>query len=161
MKQLLFSLALFILLTGCQDKQHDEQVQKEHDAKIAAQAKAEVLAEIAAKEKAQQAQQQNSKLNTIGIEVNNGTITIDTNKTKDFLQQLSQKMEQQMQKISNDLEKGIVDAKEEGIQIDEQHIEIDLNKTRNIFENWSKKIQVFVNEFDAISNEKNKNINKE
>jgi len=160
MKHLLLSLIILLSLSACQDKKNDAKAQATHDAKIAAQAKAEILAEIKAKRKTEEMQQKNAKLNNIGIAVNQGTITIDTNKTKDFLQQLSQKMERQMQKISNDLQKGIIDAKEEGIQINDEHISIDLNKTRNLLEDWSKKIQVFVNEFERVSNTRETQTNK-
>jgi Tfp pilus assembly protein PilV len=160
MKHLLFSLIILLSLSACQDKKNDAKAQATHDAKIAAQAKAEILAEIKAKKKTEKAQQKNTKLNNVGIAVNQGTIIIDTNKTKDFLQQIIQKMERQMQKISNDLQKGIIDAKEEGIQINDEHISIDLNKTRNLLEDWSKKIQVFVNKFDEVSNTVETNTSK-
>jgi len=160
MKHLLLSLIVLLSLTACQDKKNDAKAQATHDAKIAAQAKEELRAEMKAKKKAEEAKQKNAKLNNMGIAVNGGTIIIDTNKTKDFLQQLSQKMERQMQKISNDLQKGIIDAKEEGIQINDEHISIDLNKTRNLLEDWSKKIQVFVNEFDEVSNTLETNTSK-
>lgn len=166
MKHLLLSLTLILSLTACQDKKNDAKAQAAHDAKIAAQAKAELLAEIEAKKKASLAlkqkseQEKNDKLDKIGIAVEQGTITIDTNKTKDFLQQLSQRMEMQMQKISNDLQKGIIDAKEEGIQINDEHINIDLNKTRNLLDDWSKKIQIFVNQFNTVSNTIESNTSK-
>jgi len=157
MKHLLLSLIVLLSFTACQDKKNDAKAQAIHDAKIAAQAKAEILAEIKAKQKSEEAKKKNAKLNNMGIAVNHGTITIDTNKTKDFLQQLKQKMQRQMQKISNDLQKGIIDAKEEGIQVNNGHINIDLNKTRNLLEDWSKKIQVFANEFDEVSKKMKKN----
>lgn len=56
-----------------------------------------------------------------------------------------------MQKISNDLEKGIIEAKESGVEINEQHIHIDLNKTQDLLETWGKKLQVFMQEFDDIA----------
>ena len=161
MKHLLLSLTLLFSLTACQDKKNDAKAQATHDAQIAAQAKAEVLAEIEVKKKSEEAEHKNKKLDQIGIVIDKGTITIDTNKTKDFLQQLSQNMEIQMQKISNDLQKGIIETEEAGININNEHINIDLNKTRNLLEDWSKKIQVFVNEFNKISNSTETNISKE
>ena len=57
-----------------------------------------------------------------------------------------------MKKISEDLEKGILDTKEAGVEINEKHIHIDFNKTQNMLEDWGKKIQVYVQEFDEITN---------
>ena len=87
----------------------------------------------------------------MGINVDNGLITIDTNKTKDFFKQFSQTMEVKMKKISDDLQQGIVETKEAGIDINNEHIHIDLNKTRNLLEVWGKKIQIFAQEFDNLA----------
>lgn len=151
MKHLLITLILLLTFTGCQDKEHDAKKQAAHDAKIAAQARAEVRAEFEAKQAAQKEAQKNTKLNQMGIGMHNGTITIDTNKTKSFFDTLNQKMEVQMKKISDDLQRGIIDAKEEGIQVNDEKITIDLNKTKNLLEVWSKKIQSFAKEFDEVT----------
>ena len=88
------------------------------------------------------------------------TKDVDTNKTKAFFNDLSKKLDVQMKKISDDLEKGIIDTKEAGVEINEKHIHIDLNKTQNMLEDWGKKIRVFVQEFDEISeNIENNNTN--
>jgi len=154
MKHLLISLIILLTFTGCQDKENDAKKQAAHDAQIATQARAEVRAEYEAKQASQKAQieaEKNTKLNQMGVEMHNGTITIDTNKTKDFFNALNKKMEVQMKKISDDLQKGIIDAKEEGIQINDERITIDLNKTKNLLEVWGKKIQSFAQEFDEVS----------
>ena len=154
MKNLIIVLILLLTFNGCQDKETDAKRQAEHDAKIAAQAKAELLAELQEKEAKQKAQleaQKDTKLHQMGINMNAGTIIIDTNKTKDFFNSLNKKMETQMKKISDDLQKGILDAAEEGIQINDDQINIDLNKTRNFLEIWGKKIQTFAKEFDNVA----------
>ncbi len=145
MRYLLISLILLLSFTGCEDKEQ----QAKHDAKIAQQARAELLAELEAKKDLQD--KNTSKLNNMGINVDDGTITIDTNKTKDFFRDLNKKMGEQMKKLSDDLEKGVVERKEAGIEINEQHIHIDLNKTQDLLIDWGKKIQVFVQEFDEIA----------
>ncbi|RLA70161.1 MAG: hypothetical protein DRG09_03910 [Epsilonproteobacteria bacterium] len=181
MRYLLVTLTLLLSLTGCQDKkQLDEEAQAKHDAKIAQQARAEVLAELQAgkieieklqkeviqakiplednlqqtpiKEEKHSLEHKNAQLNQMGIHMENDSITIDTNKTKEFFNDLSKKLDVQMKKISADLEKGIIDTKEAGVEINEKHIHIDLNKTQNMLEDWGKKIQVFVQEFDEITN---------
>jgi len=154
MKHLLLTLLLLLTFTGCQDKESDAKRQAAHDAKIAAQAKAELLAEIQAKETQQKAEledQKDTQLHQMGINMNHGTITIDTNKTKDFFNAFNKNMEIEMKKISNDLQKGIIDAAEEGIQVNDEQITIDLNKTRGFLEVWGKKIQTFAKEFDNVA----------
>jgi len=154
MKHLLITLIVLLSFTGCQDKENDAKKQAAHDAKIAAKAKAEVLAELEAKQAVQKANietQRNTKLNQIGVAMRNGTITIDTNKTKNFFNTLNKKMELQMKKISDDLQKGIIDAKEEGIQVNNERISIDLNKTKTLLETWGKKIKNFAKEFDEVA----------
>ena len=171
MRYILMSLILLLSLAGCQEKeQESSKAQTKHDTKSAEETRAEVLAEFEAEKKAQlaqvkateakikalkvtqnteiQAQAQKDKLSQMGVNMDNDVITIDTNKTKTFLQDLSKKMEKQMQKISHDLDKGVIEAKEAGVDINNGHINIDLNKTQDLFESWSKKIQVFANEFD-------------
>ena len=151
MRHLLITLIILLSFTGCEDKAKD---QAAHDNKIAQQAKAELRAEIEA-EKAQakkESQEENeTKLTKLGVNMNNGIITIDTNKTKDFFKDLNQKMAVQIQKISDDMEKGIIEAKEAGVEINEQHIHIDLNKTQNLLQDWGKKMQIFVQEIDEMA----------
>jgi len=163
MKHLLFTLILLLSFTGCQDKENEAKKQAAHDAKIIAQAKAEVHAEVKAAQAAKQARieaQKNTNLNQMGIGMNNGTLTIDTNKTKSFFNTLNQKMGVQMKKISDDLQKGIIDAKDEGIEVNDEHITIDLNKTKTLLEIWGKKIQVFVKEFDNVAKSLDMNTSK-
>ena len=170
MRHLLLTLILLLSFTGCEDKkQLDEEAQAKHDAKIAQQTRAEVLAELQAgklqvenvqkkviqeqalPEEKHSLEHKNAQLNQMGIHMEKDSITIDTNKTKEFFNDLSKKLDVQMKKISDDLEKGIIETKDAGIEMNEQHIHIDLNKTQNMLEDWGKKIQVFVQEFEDIS----------
>jgi hypothetical protein len=148
MRHLLITLILLLSFTGCQDKEKEAKVQAQHDAQIAKKVRAEVLAEV---EKEKQEATKNEKFNKVGININNGTITIDTNKTKDFFKQFSNTMEVKMKKISDDLQQGIIETKEAGIDINNEHIHIDLNKTKNLLEVWGKKIQIFAQEFDNLA----------
>lgn len=151
MKHLLLILILLLTLTGCQNKKNDAKAQTEHDAQVAAQAKAEVRAEYEAKQATQKAKieaQKHTKLNQMGVDIHDGTIVIDTNKTKSFFDTLNQKMETQMKK---NLQKGIIGAKEEGVEVNNERITIDLNKTKNLLEIWGKKIQSFAKEFDEFA----------
>lgn len=182
MKYLFISILLIFSLNGCQEKaQQDKDVQAKHDATIAAQTRAEVLAEFQAEKRmekkksptesakssnnqaatqkivAEKEVKKHQSLEPMGINMKEDSITIDTNKTKKFLNNLSSTMEIQMKKISDDLKKGIVDTHQAGIEINEKHIHIDLNKTQNMLNEWKKKIEVFVQEFDTI--EKNLELN--
>lgn len=175
MRHLLVTLTLLLSLSGCQEKdQLDQEAQAKHDAKIAAQAGAELLTELEAAKKAQgktveskillqeketetKPEDNKTKLDQMGVTMDDGTIIIDTNKTKDFFNELSKKMDVQMKKIGHDLEKGIIETKEAGIEIKDNHINIDLNKTQDLLEDWGKKIQVFAKEFDDIAKSLDKN----
>lgn len=145
MRYLFISLLMLFFFTGCEDKE----AQAKHDAQIAQQAREELLAELEAKEA--QNEKESEKLNKMGFHVDNGTITIDTNKTKSFFNELGKKMDMHMKKMSADMEKGIIENKKAGIEINERHIHIDLNKTRDLILDWGKQIQVFVQEFDKMS----------
>lgn len=98
-------------------------------------------------------QSQNKKLSPVGIEIKENKITIDTNKTKDFFQQLGKNLEAKMTQLTQKLEKGIVDEKEAGIHIDDSHINIDLNKTKDFLETWGKQLQGVVKQFGSMTKE--------
>ena len=159
MRHLLLSLLLLLTLSGCQDKEQQQKVQAEHDAQIVQQARTELLDEL---EKGKQAQQaKNNRFSHIGVKMDQGTITIDTNKTKDFLKDLGRRMSVQMKQVSDDLQKGIIDAQEAGVQVNNGNINIDLNKTQTLLDEWSKKIEGYVKEFDEIAKEIEDNRTKE
>ncbi len=148
MHHLLLTLILLFTFTGCQDKEQQQKEQAQHDAKIAQQARTELLAEL---EKEKQVQEEkNNQFSHIGVKMDQGTITIDTNKTKDFLKDLGNRMNVQMKQVSDDLQKGIIDAQEGGVQINNGNINIDLNKTQTLLDEWSKKIEGYVKEYDKI-----------
>ena len=107
----------------------------------------------AQKEKQNRASQKNDKLSKVGISIENSTITIDTNKTKDFFQNLSKALGNKLKKITTDIEKGMIDQKDAGVKIDETHINIDLNKSKDFLETWGKKMQEYVKDFDAMAKE--------
>ncbi len=161
MRYLILPLLLMLSLNGCDEKQQTEETQAKHDAQIAKKIRSEVLAEVEAKRvqeavlPKQKDDLKNAPLKQIGIHMEKDSITIDTNKTKAFLNDLSKKLEGQIKKISDNLEKGIVASKEAGININKEYINIDLNKTQTMFEDWGKKMQVFVNKFEEISKDLN------
>jgi len=96
---------------------------------------------------------QNEKLSKVGISIKENTITIDTNKTKDFFQNIGKKLGDKLKKITEDIQEGMIEEKDAGVKIDETHINIDLNKTKDFLEAWGKKMQGFVKEFDDMAKE--------
>ncbi len=177
---LIILLTILFFFTGCEDKKTQTTQQTKQDAKILLTPKIPI--KKAATSQTQETIEQNistnkitmrnthkpiiqttateektTKLNRIGITIDNGIITIDTNKTKDFLGNLNDKMKSQIKKISDDLKKGIIDTKEAGIQINEKNIHIDLNKTKNLLDVWSKKIETFTKAFDDVTINNNTN----
>ena len=150
MKNTLLSLLILFSLSGCQDKKED---QAQHDAKIAQEARAQLLKEQEEAKKKQEELEKNDKFSKIGIASKDGKIIIDTNKTKSYFNELAHQMKTKMDKMSKDMEKGIIKNKEAGIEMDETHINIDLNKTKTFLETWGKKIQGFVKEFNDITKE--------
>ncbi len=150
MKYILLSLLILFSLSGCQDKKED---QAQHDAKIAQEARVQLLKEQAEEKKTQEELEKKNKYSKVGITTEDGKIIIDTNKTKSYFKDLAHQMKTKMDKMSKDLEKGIVKNEEAGIEMDERHINIDLNKTKTFLDAWGKKIQGFVKEFDGIAKE--------
>ena len=144
MRYLFVSFLMLLFFTGCEDKE----AQAKHDAKVAQQAREELLAELEA-QKAQEAKK--PEFNKMGINVEENTITIDTNKTKEFFNNLGTQMDMRMKKMAADLEKGVIENEEAGVEINEQHIHIDLNKTRDLLLHWGQQIEVFVQEFDKMA----------
>ncbi len=150
MKYILLSLLILFSLSGCQDKKED---QAQHDAKIAQEARVQLLKEQAEEKKTQEELEKKNKYSKVGITTEDGKIIIDTNKTKSYFKDLAHQMKTKMDKMSKDLEKGIVKNEEAGIEMDETHINIDLNKTKTFLDTWGKKMQGFVKEFDEIAKE--------
>jgi phosphotransferase system HPr-like phosphotransfer protein len=161
MKHFFIAFILLISLNACQDTEHESKIQAAHDAKIIAQERARVLSEFQAqKEKeALQAKEAAAKpqstLMQLGIDIQENTIIIDGNKTKKFFNTLKDKMQTQIGKISHDVEENMLKSKEASMQIAKEHI--DINKTKELLGTWNKKIQDFVQEFDAPATESNIN----
>jgi len=152
MKQILIAMILLLSFSGCQDTKED---QAQHDAKIAKEARAQLLKEQAEAKQKREELEKNNKYSKIGITKEDGKVIIDTNKTKSYFKDLAHQMKTKMDKMSKDLEKGIVKNEEAGIEMDETHINIDLNKTKTFLDTWGKKMQGFVKEFDEIAKEFN------
>lgn len=151
MRHLLIAFMLLFFFTGCQDKEQQQKAQAAHDAKIAQQAREELLAELEHEKKLQE--EKNNRFSHMGVKMEQGTIIIDTNKTKDFFKELGEQMHVQMIQVSKDLQKGVIDAQEGGVQVDNGNINIDLNKTQSFLNEWSSRVEGYVKEFDKMIQE--------
>ncbi|MBD3789530.1 MAG: hypothetical protein IE885_04055 [Campylobacterales bacterium] len=154
MRQLMSVIALIVALNGCQDA---KEKQAEHDAEVAQEAREQLLKELKEKEleeqKAQEEAQKNSKLSKIGITADQGVITIDTNKTQGFFKHIGKQIDTKMKEINEDLEDGIFRHEEAGIEFNNTHINIDLNQTKSFLDEWSRRMEGFVREFDEMAKE--------
>ena len=137
-----------LFLSGCQNNTEN---QAKHDALVAQEARNQLLKEQAEEKRVKEEREKSSKFTQMGIASKDGKVTIDTNKTKQYFKGLAYIIKSKMDKMSKDLEKGIVKNKEAGIEVDETHINIDLNKTKHFLDTWGKKIQSYVNDFDEIT----------
>jgi len=183
MRNLLLTFFLLFSFSGCNDNKQDariaQEAKAEKDALLAElKAKDEALkksrletkaaqAKLMAQEKAkkeaflkkqvakenEKKMQHNEKLSKVGISIKENTITIDTNKTKNFFENIGKTLGDKLKKITQELEKGMLDEKDAGVKIDATHINIDLNKTKDFLETWGKKMQGFVKEFDTMAKE--------
>ncbi|MEY3089761.1 MAG: hypothetical protein RL113_77 [Pseudomonadota bacterium] len=147
MRYIIISLLVALHFSGCEDKER----QAAHDAQVAQEARAQLLAELEARKKLEE--QNHSKLNRMGIALEKGVITIDTNKTKTFLNHFGEEMHTKAEALSKDLKESMQQVKEESIEINDQYIHVDLNKTQNALLQWSEKFRSFmeeINEFKEI-----------
>ncbi|DAB39985.1 MAG TPA: hypothetical protein CFH81_07145 [Sulfurovum sp. UBA12169] len=154
MKRILMSGIVLLALSGCQD---GREKQAQHDAAVAQEAREQLLEELKAKEiadqKIKEEKEKDSKLSQIGVTIDKGILTVDTNKTKGFFQDLGNKLENKMKTLGKDLEDGTLSEKEAGIELNKTHINIDLNKTKSFLEDWSIKMQALIRELDNITKE--------
>jgi len=156
MKRIIFPLALLLTLTACQSNED----QQKHDAVVAQQARAQLIKELRTKEEARkkaaleakrEAERNATKLEKIGIAVEGSKIIIDTNKTKTFFKQMTERLQKKMQKIQEELQRGTIEEQDAGIKVDKEKINIDLNKTKGFLESWGKKMQEIFKDLDEAT----------
>ncbi|MDD2451782.1 hypothetical protein [Sulfurovum sp.] len=141
-KTLLLSILLILAFNGCES-------QSERDARIAQEAREALLAELKAKEEAEKQRESNATLWRLGISKEDGVITIDTNRTKNFFDEMGKQITRQVEAFSEDLDEG----RGAGIETNESQIHIDLHKTGDFLERWGKKMEAFADELEDLSKE--------
>ncbi len=155
MRVVLIAIVALFMIAGCQTQ---EDIAKEKEAiayKEAQQKQLEALKIAEAKrieeerlEKIRLQKEANSStLAKAGITMSDGTITIDTNKTKNFFSKLVDNFTETSKKIDKEIEdENLTSTKEMGLEMNKSSISIDFNKTKSFFERWGKKIENFSKE---------------
>ena len=94
------------------------------------------------------APQQPQMLRKMGIEVGNGRIVIDTNRTRSYFEALERQ-------LSRGMDRGVRKAKQHassvddiGIHVGKDKVEIDLNKTKNFLKVWGESMKILGEELD-------------
>ena len=155
MKKIIAVTILLLSLTACQNA---KEKQEEHDSKIAEQARAELLAELK-KEKEEKIEiNKDDKFSHLGITTTNGTLSINTNQTKAYFQDIADNIHNSVNKYKEDMKKGVINEKEAGIEVNKTHINIDLNKTKSFLNSWSKKLDVYFKDFKKLTTDIEKTI---
>lgn len=100
----------------------------------------------------------------IGFSSKDGTISLDTNKAKDYLHDLGDEIKDKSQKISKDIkEKTLTVTKDIGIAMDRNgSLTIDTNKTKSFMKNMGEKMENIAKDVDKFVREvvKDKNITR-
>ncbi len=158
MKKIITVAILLLSLTACQNA---KEKQEAHDAKIVAQARAELLAELKEEKEKTEERTKDDKLSHLGITTKNGTLSINTNQTKAYFQDIADNIHNKVNKYKEDMKKGIINEKEAGIEMNKTHINLDLNKTKSFLNHWGKKLDVYFKEFDNLTKEIEKTMKKD
>ncbi len=159
MKYLLPIFLVAALLTGCEQKHetHEKSVlQAEHDAKTTQQAHPTLMKEHNTQEtlpkKKNVPVSAQGKLTHLGITTTpDGKIIIDTNKTKNYFQQLAKQMKAKADELAKEMQQGAIEEKEVGVEVNQTKIVIDLNKTQSFMKKWTQKMQGFVKDMETLS----------
>ena len=144
MTKKIYLLSIFLFFISCDNiKNIEDDSNSDNIAKIVKELKSSVLQ----KEKTKEDIEHNiSTSKTIfqemGIEFSSEKLIIDINKTNNFFGTLEKKLERQVQKVEDEVEKKIetIDinlTRDMGIDIQNEEIRLDLNKTKNMLDNIS------------------------
>jgi hypothetical protein len=143
MKYILLLTMILLSLSGSQDS-IEEQAQQSRE---------KPLTEPKALKEVKKSEQNDTKLSKIGITMDKDKIIIDTNKTKEFFQDITNKIGKKIKKISQELQEYTLKYKEMGVDLNKSHIHIDLNRTKDFIDDWDKRMQEVVKEFETIAKE--------
>ena len=145
-KLLIFLLPIYLILTGCDNK--EDILKTDNKA-------------IEQKEKTQTTKKMQNPSNALGVSQKDGVITIDTNKTKSFLEGIVKKLENGVKDAQSTIKNNRVDSAEDaGITITKDKISIDINKTEKFLNRWRSTMEDAVNQMDEAIQEVEKSLPK-
>ena len=122
MKKKLF-LALLLLFSACEQRTNSSHIENSTNEKK----------ELTKKEISEV--KQDKFLKELGFEVNGEKITIDMNKTTEFMKKIEIEMHSRADKIEHKIEKADINfTKGLGIEISDDRVAIDLNKTKDMLQ---------------------------
>ena len=125
MKKIIFMI-LLLLLSAC-DNSSKEEVSEVSEKKV--EKKVEKI------DKRVNLNTPEDFLQQLGLEINGEKITIDINRTTEFMENLETKMQHKADEIEKKIEKSEIDFTEGmGIEITDDKVAIDLNKTRDMLQ---------------------------
>lgn len=86
-------------------------------------------------EKKEVALEQNEVLENLGLSIEEQRISLDMNKTADFLKRMEIEMHGKADEIQHKIEKADINfTRDMGVTFSKEKVEIDLNKTKNMFQ---------------------------
>lgn len=160
MRHVIISFIVLFILVGCESK---EEIAKAKEAILYKEAQEKLLKdieiakekklkeELLARQKALEEVNQ-STLTKAGITMDNGKLTIDTNRAKDFFSELSDSFMAKSKKIDQELKDGnLTSTKDMGLEISNNSFSMDFNKTKGFLERWGKKIDSFSKEINLFT----------
>ena len=153
-------ILIFILFTQFTFSQTEEEIR--HDEKIRQEARAQLLKELETEKKANKhsyldnpTPDQAKQFSKIGLTIEKNLIILDTNKTKNLFQLITNTLTKKVEKMSKELVEGVQDPKKMGVDINKDHINIDINTSKKYLKDLQIKMQSFLKEFDNMAKEFN------
>jgi len=176
MYKIALSCLVVLAMAGCESKQEKEQVKQaelfkqEQVQKAATEAKAKVVAQKSAEREAaakaltqKRAREEQERLaaekanepsvmEKMGVTMQDGKITIDTNKTVEFFSIFQEKLDNTTRELDRELSEGnLTMTVPVGVEVTSEKVSIDLNKSKSFFDSWGEKMLGFAKEFDKMT----------
>lgn len=91
---------------------------------------------------------QTELMKKMGLQVEDGRIILDTEKSKNFFESLGRSIEKNIHQGVKKAEKHVPSGEEIGIKVEDKKVVIDLNKTRNFMKAWVETMEVLGRELN-------------
>ncbi|HHD72629.1 MAG TPA: hypothetical protein ENL02_01745 [Epsilonproteobacteria bacterium] len=174
MYKIALACLVVLAMAGCESKQEKEQAkqaelfkqeqiqkaateakavvqksaEREAAAKVSTQKRAVEEADCRATEKANEP----SVMEKMGVSMQDGKITIDTNKTVEFFSIFQKKLDNTTRELDRELREGnLTMTVPVGVEVTSEKVSIDLNKSKSFFDSWGEKMLGFAKEFDKMT----------